>query len=220
MSSQFFRADLFRILLISLPALFFALLTTAIAAPARSTRSSAALPKTPAHDAPYALYSSLSIGPASIAEPGLDISGTQFEALLLGELRAQDWRFTAGGGYFRSSLTGRAEPSARNAGLALASYELVTEATALQTGISRRIIDSLEVGFLGQVLLGPDVGFRSGFGNSGVQAAWLGGMQAAYELRPTLGTRMKLGARYLRSLNLAHRMDAVQATLTFGMPVR
>jgi len=223
MSSETLQSTLGRFFLIALPALVFALLNAALAHAAPPSRG-VSIGRVPVrkkipHEKPYSLFTVLNVGPSSIAEPGLDISGTQFEAMLLGELRAGGWSFTAGGGYFRSALTGRSTRSTPSSGLGLSSYELTTEATALQAGIAHRIADRIEAGVLAQALLGPDVGFNSGFGNSGVHAAWLAGLQSNYELRPGGDTRLKLGARYVRSLNLEHRLDAIQATLSFGLPV-
>jgi hypothetical protein len=170
----------------------------------------------------HTLYLSGSVneGVASLASAGSSIlgSGTQTELLGLATLKLDYWIIEAGGGWLSSSLSGGTS-NVPNSTLALSSYSMTTEAGVAELSPQYRLTEHLQAGPVGEMLFGSNVGFDYNLGGPLQEMALMGGAQALYEFR--VGPMdLRAGARYLTNLNIPNqRLQTVQATLQFGLPV-
>lgn len=165
------------------------------------------------------LSASLSEGTSSFSnavQGSTGTSGNQMELMLLASVQTGSlFVLEGGGGWLHNSLSGTAKPSG---GFTPSSYSLVTDAAVAEFSPQIQVVDHLRVGFLGEALFGTDVSFVPGFG-PGQSLTWLAGGQALYEFKFS-GSAVRVGARYLQSLNIAqHALQSVQATVQFGVSV-
>lgn len=165
------------------------------------------------NSAAFYLSASFSDGVSTLSNTGLDTNGTQMEIMLLGSLVLPSWIIEGGGGWFLSDLSGGGQATG-----ALQSYSLSTAAGVAELSPQYRLTDRLQIGPVMELLFGTDVSF-GGLGSTTQDMTLLGGAQALYEFRLGM-TSLKLGARYLASLDLPGEMlQSVQATIQFGLPI-
>lgn len=174
-------------------------------------------------EAPLALSAWTSLGGSSLSDeatPDLESRGTFGEMLVLGTYELARWNISAGLGFFSSSLSGsRSSTPSTLSGLSLNSYTKETAGEVARLASHYRLTDHLEAGASAELLFGSDVGFSTGFLNSGVKGAWLGGIEILYGFG--LGAfEIKAGARAFTSLNLPGRkLEAVAAVLQGSFPL-
>jgi len=185
-------------------------------------RSQHAAPKEKSASSQSTLDLNLSVseGYASLATQSstLNSSGAFTQALALLDWHLGSWTMELGGGLMTTTLSGGSPSTAitTSSNLSLVNYSSTTNAGVVQISPLYRVSDHIEVGPMGQILIGQDVGFLPSIGYSGQSTAFFGGAQGLYEI-PFESFHLKTGLQYISSLNLyQERLQSVQATLQIG----